>query len=139
VYDALVALHVVCALVGFGAVAVSGVYGGLARNPANESETSRFFASRLFAEWLIIPVPFLGLGALLADHRSRELGDVWVVGGWIVWVAATALLLGVVRPAESRLRARANTARDGRVLVWAGIASDVLFVVALGLMVTQPG
>ena len=31
VYDALVALHVISAIVGFGAVAMSGVYGGIAR------------------------------------------------------------------------------------------------------------
>lgn len=138
-YDALVALHVACALAGFGAVAVSGIYGGLARNPASRTETERFFESRLLAEWLIVPVPFLGLGALLADHRSSALGEVWVVGGSIIWVAATVLLLAVVRPAEARLRSATRPERDGRVLMWAGIFSDVLFVLALALMVTQPG
>jgi hypothetical protein len=138
-YDALVALHVACALVGFGAVAVSGVYGGLALNPSNRDETDRFFASRLWAEWLIVPVPFFGLAALLDDHRSGQLTDVWVLGGFVVWIAATALLLAVVRPAESRIRRGGSTDADGRVLLWAGVVSDVLFVAALALMVTQPG
>lgn len=138
-YDALLVLHVVCALVGFGAVAVSGVYGGLARNPANQPETDRFFASSLRAEWLIVPVPFFGLGALLADHRSGALSDFWVLGGVALWIVATALLVAVVRPAQSRIRGASRRPEEGRVLLWAGVLSDVLFVVALALMVTQPG
>ena len=138
-YDALVALHVVCAVVGFGAVAISGVYGALARDPGNRSETGRYFTSRGLAEWLVVPVPFFGLGALLADDRSGDLTDVWIVGGSIVWIAATAILFAAVRPAEARLRRWEHPARDGRILMWAGIGSDVLFVVALALMVTQPG
>ena len=138
-YDALVALHVVCALAGFGAVAISGVYGGLARKPSNQAETARYFASGGRAEWLIFPVPFFGLAALLVDHRSDDLTDVWVLGGSVLWIAAAALLLVVVRPAEKRLRSGEEIAVAGRALMLAGIASDVLFVAALALMVTQPG
>jgi len=138
-YDALVAVHVVFAVVGFGAVAISGVYGALARNQANASETTRYFASRGIAEWLIIPVPFVGLAALLVDHRSGDLTEVWVLGGSAVWIAAAAILLAVVRPAEGRLRRGQDPVGSGRVLMWSGIASDVLFVVALALMVAQPG
>lgn len=138
-YDALVVLHVVCAVVGFGAVAVSGVYGALARDPGNRSEVGRYFMSPGLAEWLVVPVPFFGLGALLADDRSGDLTDVWIIGGSIVWIAATAILFAAVRPAEARLRRWEHPARDGRILMWAGIGSDLLFVVALALMVTQPG
>lgn len=138
-YDALVALHVLCALAGFGAVAVSGVYGGLARQSSNQAETARYFASGGLAEWLILPVPFFGLAALLVDHRGGDLSDAWVLGGSVLWLAAAALLLTVVRPAEKRLRHGEETATAGRALSHAGIASDVLFVAALALMVTQPG
>ena len=138
-YDALVAVHVACALVGFGAVAISGVYGALALNQENENETTRYFASRGLAEWLILPVPFVGLAALLVDHRGGDLKDAWVLGGSAAWIAATALLLAGVRPAEARIRRRQDPVEAGRVLAWAAVASDVLFVVALALMVTQPG
>lgn len=120
-------------------MAISGVYGALARHQANESETARYFASRGIAEWLIIPVPFVGLAALLVKHRGSDLTDVWVLGGSAVWIVATAVLLAGVRPAEARLRRGQDPARTGRVLMWSGIASDVLFVAALALMVTQPG
>ena len=138
-YDALLALHVVCAVVGFGAVAISGVYGALARKPSNAAETARYFAAGGLAEWLVLPVPFFGLAALLVDHRSRDLSDLWVVGGGALWIAAAAVLLVVVRPAEKRLRRGEETAAAGRSLMLAGTASDVLFVAALALMVTQPG
>lgn len=138
-YDTLVVLHVVCAVAGFGAVAITGVYGGLARNPSNASETLRYFASRGLAEWLIIPVPFLGVAALLVDDRSGEFADAWVVGGSVIWIAAAALLLMVVRPAERRVRSGREVAVAGTALLISGIASNVLFVVALALMVTQPG
>ncbi len=66
----------------------------------------------------------------------------WVVTAAVVWAAAAALLLGVVRPAERRIRNAAEVGAAavaaGRRLMWAAVASDVLFVAALVLMVGQP-
>lgn len=147
-YYALVAAHVVCAVLGFGAVALSGVYGGFARGAQNGrpgrvdgnegEEVTRYFASRGWAEWLIVPVPFLGAAALAARPAKGDLGDVWVLGGIVIWVAATALLVGAVRPAEDLIRRGAGGGRAGRRLMWSSIGSNLLFVVALALMVTQP-
>jgi hypothetical protein len=138
VYDALVAAHVVCAVVGFGSVALSGVYGGIARRPGEGEEAARYFASRGWTEWLILPVPFLGAAALAANPAKGNFADVWVIGGISVWVISAALLVGVVRPAEARIRGGDRAEQSGRLLMWSSVASDVLFVVALGLMVTQP-
>ena len=149
VYDALVAAHVVCAVVGFGSVALSGVYGGLARRvagdprsaggePAEREEASRYFDSPGWAEWLVLPVPCLGAAALAVNPRKGDFGDAWVVGGIIAWVVAAVLLVQVVRPAEARIRKGVAALQSGRRLMWASVASDVLFVAALALMVTQP-
>jgi hypothetical protein len=144
-YDALVALHVVSAVVGFGAVALSGVYGATARHAGRrdaQEEIARYFRSPGRAEWLVLAVPFLGAAALGARPEGADFGAVWVVSGAVLWLAAAALLLGVVRPAERRIRAAAGragpTAAAGRRLMWAAAASDVLFVAALVLMVGQP-
>ena len=154
-YDALIAAHVVCAVVGFGAVALSGVYGGFAGRPGTQGddrgappqdrrpdgppeEVARFFASRGWAEWLIVPVPFLGAAALAAKPSKGDFADVWVVGGMVIWTLAVVLLLLVVRPAESSIRRGELVLRAGRRLMWSSVASDVLFLVALALMVTQP-
>ena len=167
-YDTLVALHVVSALVGFGSVALSGLYGATARHPDRPGaaeEAGRYFRSPGRAEWLVLIVPFLGVGALALRPSGADFADTWVISASIIWLAAAALLLGVIRPAECRLRAaiaddRAPSsmaeggpgadlapfqltpapavAGAGRRLMWASIGSDLLFVAALVLMIGQP-
>lgn len=137
-YDALVAAHVICAVVGFGSVALSGIYGGFAGRSGPREETARFFASRGWAEWLVVPVPLLGAAALALKPEKGDFSDVWVMGGIVVWAVAATLLVLFVRPAEARIREGREVERSGRRLLWSSVAMDALFVVALGLMVTQP-
>lgn len=146
-YDALVGAHVVAAVVGFGSVAVSGVYGATARSPSRAEtleEVRRYFRGRGWAEYLLLTVPFFGLAALSVRPGHHSYSYVWVIAGEAIWVAAVALLLFVVRPAERAVRHAAGSSRPaaargpGSRLLWASIGSNVLFVVALGFMVTQP-
>jgi Predicted integral membrane protein (DUF2269) len=145
VFDVLVGLHVVSAVVGFGAVAITGVYGaGAARplRPGAAEETARYFRSPGWAEWLVLAVPFLGAAALGVRPKGANFGQVWVVAAAVIWAVAATLLVGVVRPAERRIRAAvaagATAIPAGRRLVWATVASDLLFVAALVLMIGQP-
>ncbi len=111
-YDTLVALHVVSAVIGFGAVALSGLYGATAGHPDRPGateEAGRYFRSPGRAEWLVVIVPVLGAGALGLRPSGADFGDIWVIAASIIWLAATALLLGVVRPAERRIRAAIGT------------------------------
>jgi hypothetical protein len=162
-YDALVALHVVSAVVGFGAVALSGLYGATASHPDRAGateEAARFFRSPGRAQWLLLVVPVLGAAALGWRPSGADFGDTWVIAASIIWLAAAALLLGVVRPAERRIRAALRPVADrgppgpasarpapapdpdlagaGRLLMWGAIGSDLLFVAALVLMIGQP-
>lgn len=134
-YDTLVALHVACAVVGFGAVAISGAYGALGRRGGDGEEVRRYFSSPGRAEYLILPVPVFGAAAMALRPAGREFGQTWVLAGFGIWVVASALLLHVVRPAERRIR---EGVPAGPGLMWAAGACDALFVVALLLMVTQP-
>ncbi len=142
IFDVLVAMHVVCALVGFGSVAISGVYGASARRSGEQGpseETARYFRSRGWPELLILAVPVFGATAVGFRPEGADFGDVWVIGGLVAWALASALLVGVVRPAEIRIRGGgADVHTSGSRLMWAAAASDVLFVVALALMITQP-
>lgn len=154
-YDTLVALHVASAVVGFGAVAVSGAYGAVGRHGGRQvgpregqagrsDELRRFFATPLRAELLILVVPFLGAAALAVRPTGSDFAAAWVLIGVAIWVAASAVLLGLVRPAESRLRRALEDGADGaadapaRALMWSAAVSDLLFVAALLVMVTQP-
>lgn len=135
-YDVLVGFHVTCALIGFGSVAISGAYGALGRRPENEGELKRYLASPGRAEYLILVAPLFGIAALAVRPSGSDFWSVWAIGGMVIWVTASALLLGVVRPAEESLR---TTGTGASRLMWAAGACDALFVIALLLMVTQPG
>ena len=130
-YDTLVALHVISAVVGFGAVAISGVYGAIARNSQGggaTEETARYFRSPGRAEWLVLAVPFLGAAALAARPGDDRFGAVWVLAAAAVWLLASIILLAVVRPAERQIRTAqpggTGLVTGGRRLMWAAVAMD---------------
>jgi prepilin signal peptidase PulO-like enzyme (type II secretory pathway) len=140
VYDVLVGLHVLAAVIGFGAVAISGVYGATAARPDRPGavqETERYFQSRGRAELLVLVVPWIGAGALAFRPQGADFGAVWVVAAAVIWLMASALLLLVVRPAEAALR-NGGGADAGRRLKWGAAAVDLCFVAALVLMIGQP-
>lgn len=133
----LVTLHVVSAVIGFGAVAVSGAYGIITDREPEEGR--RFFSSPARAEYLILLVPVFGVAALVERPGGHEFGAVWVVAGLVIWAAASALLLAVIRPAERRIReVLGRSSRYARRLAWGAGLCDALFVSAFFLMVTQP-
>lgn len=148
VYDVLVALHVACAVLGFGAVAVSGAYGAIGRRATagdGVEEVRRFFGSPLWVQHLLLVAPAFGVAAMAVRPGGSEFGSVWAVAGLVIWVLAGTVLLAVVTPAERAVRLAlgpggdvAASAAPARRLAWAAAASDLLFVVALMLMVTQP-
>ncbi len=87
VFDVLVGLHVLCALVGFGSVAISGVYGAWMRRTeeADDSEeTARYFQSRGWPELLVLAVPVFGVAAIGFRPDGADFGDLWVIGGLVV-------------------------------------------------------
>ncbi|MCL2393657.1 MAG: hypothetical protein FWC87_03125 [Acidimicrobiaceae bacterium] len=175
-YDVFVALHVTSAVIGFGAVALSGVYGGGARHPDSETaaeEVRRYFRAPRRAELALLVVPVFGAAAIAVGPGGGAFGEAWVDVGLGLWLVAAALLLGIVRPAGAVLR-RASLAAEasggaevpggpctpgsagapggpdpggsdpalpasGRRLLWASAASDLIFVVALVIMVIKPG
>jgi uncharacterized membrane protein len=163
-YDTFIGLHVACALVGFGAVALSGAYGGHARHldssdlgrPAAFEELRRYFRARGLPELLIVVVPIFGALAVAVGPSINSFSQAWIGIGLTLWVVATILLLGVVRPSEAVLRRTvagekaedAEALSDGDALAarragirlqWATGATDLIFLVALVVMVTKPG
>jgi hypothetical protein len=86
--------------------------------------------------------PVFGLAAMSVRPGGREFGDLWAIAGIVIWVVAGGLLTAVVRPAERRIRAAGGdltgARRDATRLMWAAAGSDLLFVIALFVMVTQP-
>lgn len=158
-FTVLLVLHVVAALAGFGAVAISGVYGAIARRLTSPSgaaaeEVVRFFSARTVAEWALAAVPVLGVGAAQADPGGHGLGQAWVLIAAVLWVVAAAVVVTVARPARAELRRllgldsnppappadadAAQLAAAGGRLAWACATCDVVFVLAVVDMVIQP-
>ena len=103
-------------------------------------ETTRYFRARGWAELLILAVPVFGAAAVIDRWGGSAFSRLWITGGLLIWAAAAGLLLGVVRPAERRIRSEPGPQwpAPGRLLWLASAGTDVLFVGALALMVAQP-
>lgn len=159
VFYVLAGLHVACAIVGFGSIAISGAYGSIGREVGRSrsfEEARRYFSSRNWPEYLVVAVPFFGAAALAAKPRG-DFAQLWVGGALAVWVLALGVLFAVVRPCERLIRetlvavpaggadavpldaaAQAEVRRAGTRLAWGSAATDVAFFVALMLMVFRP-
>ncbi|MGH9076510.1 MAG: hypothetical protein ACRDY0_03500 [Acidimicrobiales bacterium] len=167
-FPLLIGLHVTAALVGFGAVALSGTYGSTAADlgrPGAGEEARRWFGRPNRAAWAVFAVPGLAVAALAAAGRTAELGQMWIDAALVLWLAAAALVALVVGPAEARLRRLVGGAGPnlgatgpaleagdpaleagdpalaraaGRRLARAAATCDLIFVVALALMIWQP-
>ncbi len=141
IYDVLVALHVTFAVIGFASVALSGAYGAIARG-GNVDELSRYLSGRTSASLGVIVAPVFGIAAMAVRPGGSEYSQLWAIAGMVIWLVAGTLLLAVVRPTETRLRSKTTPADELRVhatrLAWAAAASDLLFLGALLMMVTQP-
>ena len=159
----LVILHAGVAIAAFGAIAVSGVYGFTAQRhgrPGAIEELRRYFAKPLRTEAVVLAVAPLGVVALLVDPHGSGMGQLWVGAALLLWVVASALWLATVRPAESAI-SRAVAVFDAdtagspgsgsadaagivalgdhpRRLARAAVVTDIVFVLALALMVFQP-
>jgi hypothetical protein len=160
----LVVAHVLCALGGYGSIAMSGVYGALGRDPAKPGaleDLGRFFGPSSRVVLLMVPVPFLGGLALVVQHGSSALQRPWAGAAFGLWALSLVVTLKWIRPAwrvigdltSGRLGAGAGVdespegpepdlallgAACRRMELTAGIC-DVVFVVALVLMIFQPG
>jgi uncharacterized membrane protein len=151
VYLGIVVLHALVAVAAFGAMALSGVYGSTARRlerPGAIDELRRYFAKPLRSEAAVLAVGPLGVAAVLADPHRPGLAHGWIIAALVLWFVASLLWLAVIHPAEIVIGravepgdavAVAAAGQHGRRLARAAAVTDVVFVVAFGLMVFQPG
>jgi hypothetical protein len=155
-YDALLILHVLTAVVGFGSLAIGGLVAAAGRRssePAGEERVVRFF--REGVDWparTVLLVPVLGLALLFGGDRSSE-SMPWPWLGLAVWFVALAILHLRTWPAEREAqrelaairagedagggRQEAFAAACGRMEAAATLTS-ICFVIAVALMIWQP-
>ena len=168
VYDLLVVLHVLSAVIGFGSVGVSGAYAARGRssaNPRQDATLVRYFhPGTNWAERTLLVTPVLGAVVLFAGDRSAA-SEVWPWIGLGAWACAAAMATAWCWPAERRIQAwlsggAADAADIGaadadagavgspagladfrkacRAVQWGASAISICFVVAVVFMVGQP-
>ncbi len=119
-------------------------------------ELRRYFDRPAPLWWSLLAVPFLGLGALAADPNGGGLDQAWVLGALLAWLCAILVAASLVRPALYQMRSmllnagtqdvpapakdaeRIRFARAGTLASRGAAVCDVLFFVALALMIWRP-
>jgi len=152
-YTILLMLHVLCAVVGFGTVVVTGVQAARARrgpSAAGAEGVRRYFRPGVnFAGRALYGVPVFGFCLIEASEGAFDAADSFVVAGLVVWLVATIVAEVVVWPGERRIQFElsegwdeAETApaldRDCRLVAGAAAALALLFVAATVIMVGKP-
>lgn len=153
VYTILLMLHVLCAVVGFGTMVVTGVQAARARRgpsaPGAEGVQRYFRPGVNWAGRALYGVPVFGFSLIEASDGVFRSGDGFVVVGLLIWLAATLVAEVVVWPGERRIQVALGQRwgegevsptldRDCRQVAVAGAALAVLFVVATVFMVGKP-
>jgi hypothetical protein len=119
-------------------------------------EMRRYFAHPARLWGCLILVPFLGAGALAAEPNGKGFDQPWVFGALAVWLAATIIAGSLVVPSLHQMQTvllksdhagaspavrsslAVRFARAGRIASRSAAFCDVLFLVALGLMIFRP-
>ncbi|HEX3424868.1 MAG TPA: hypothetical protein VHT30_01960 [Acidimicrobiales bacterium] len=158
-YGAALALHVLTAVAGFGMLGLSGLYGSWGRrlnSTKDLRDLRQFFGSPNRIGRCLWVVPFAGGAALWLSHGLGALGQAWVLAALVCWAGATVIAVVVIWPGERQIRlvladlaqtrvqevtdeTKAELVARCRPVVRAAAVCDVIFVVALGLMVLKPG
>ncbi len=159
-FDAVLLLHVACAVIGIVTVATAAAtarrLGRLTRTAAPLPEPlRRYFRPGVnWAGRTIYGIPVFGFALLAMSHGAYALGDGWVWGGLVLFVALALVAEGVLWPTERRLQhavAAAGTpaagpdepppgpvAADAARMERSAVGALVLLVAATVLMVAQP-
>ena len=146
-FDLLIVAHVASALVGFGAVAATGLQATRLARAAGDPGAGlrRYFAPGVnWAGRAVYLVPAFGF-ALLADSGGRmDAGDPWVVVGIVLWGCSVGAAETLIWPAERRIQAalaaRGVAPRRDCLVVGTGAgALAAAFVAATVVMVAKPG
>jgi uncharacterized membrane protein len=152
-YSILLILHVLCAVVGFGSMVVTGVQAARARRgpatPGAEAVRRYFRPGVNWAGRALYGVPVFGFGLIAASNGAFSSGDGFVVAGLVVWIVGALLAEAVVWPGERRIQVglsrgwgEAGTVpaldRDCRQVVAAAVVLAVLFVAATVFMIGKP-
>ncbi|HSO96094.1 MAG TPA: DUF2269 family protein [Acidimicrobiia bacterium] len=160
-YNIVKVLHILCAIIGFGAVMLNGFYGAQirARGGAEAAAIGQaVYRVSLVAEFFIYAVFVLGIALVGMGNNLFDFGQTWVWLSMILFIIGLGLSHGVLRPRVRRLNAllvelaagvgagaagpppqAAELEAIGKQVGATEMALNLLVVVILVFMVFKPG
>ncbi len=144
IYVVFLLLHAASAILGFGSVAIGGLY--LPKFARNEAEGVAFFRQGRALSKVVVPLT-LALGVtlmVLAGRGSNFYSHLWFQAAVTCYLIAYGLCLVGIWPREALIRRAIfdGVAVEKKTMVAiqkAIVGVELLVVVAFVLMITQPG
>jgi uncharacterized membrane protein len=158
-YKTLLVLHILCAIVGLGAVMLNGLYASQAARRRGQSRgavSEANFAVSTVGEYFIYAIPIFGILLVLASDKAWKFSQTWIWLSLVIYVVAIGISHSVLIPGQKRLNAlygemeegpaaaddspqAVEVAAIGKRMAVAGAVLDVAVVVFLVLMIWKPG
>ena len=159
-YKIVLVLHILCAIVGFGAVFLNGIYGQQAktrRGPEGLAVSQANFLVSSIGEYFIYAVFLLGIVLVLIGDNLFDFGQTWIWLAMLLFLSSLAVSHLMLRPRVKRMQALmeeviagpppaggpppqvAEMEKLGKQIGMIAPALQVLLVVILFLMVFKPG
>lgn len=104
-YKIVFLLHILSAIIGFGAVMLNGLYAAEVKKRRGSEGLAVLQANTRVSrvgEFFIMSVPIWGIGLVFMSDGVWGFGQTWVWGALVLFVLALSLSLGVLEPATKK-------------------------------------
>ncbi len=143
IYQLVLVLHIASVVVGFGAIALNGVYARQAHRRGGAEGVAIGEANRAVtraASSFVYAVPLLGIALILLSDDTWAFDQLWISLSFLLYLVAAGLLGAVVIPSQKRISAATGDLDRLQAKVAAGTgAINLLVVVLIALMLWKPG
>jgi uncharacterized membrane protein len=105
-YNIVKVLHILCAIVGFGAVTLNGLYGAQAKKRGGSEAAAigqAVYRVSTVGEYFIYAVFVLGIGLVAMGNNFFDFGQTWVWLSMVLYITGLGLSHGVLRPRVRRM------------------------------------
>jgi uncharacterized membrane protein len=151
-YNVVLVLHILAAIIGFGGMFIAGFYGNESRNlPGREglavAETTLKVTS-LAPTMAVYSVPILGILLILMSEDTWKFSQLWISLSFLLYIALIVLAVTVQVPTIRKMVAMRAGAEGGQSLEMQALGKksamvggivNLLWVATLVLMVFKPG
>jgi uncharacterized membrane protein len=159
-YKLVLVLHILCAIIGFGAVFLNGIYGYQAGQRKGPEGLAIFQTNGLVSrigEYFIYAVFLLGIALVLIGDNVFDFGQTWVWLSIVIYLLALGVSHGLLWPRVRRMSVlmeemnaagpptggpppqAAEAEKLGKQLGMIGPILNLSLIVILFLMVFKPG